>query len=287
MYVPNAFFSCFFVNRISSESLTDETAFPLSVAVPAAVGAAAYLNAKTSLWYDVLMLGGILRGVKDMTYGSWTDRLNLFYVLESHAASTSHADKPLLLFDGTAYTYRELYDAVLRYGQYLRTVVGIKSGDIVALDFQNSDTFVFLWWGLWSIGAKPAFINYNLTSTPLAHCVNAATAKVCLVDPEVAKNFDDELVRRETAGVQIIVFDEASQRAARASEAVRQPDDDRAGQASNSMSILIFTSGTTGLPKAAIVSWAKLIVSSKFTVHFLGRGDDVMYTVRFCITRLS
>ncbi|KAJ6780243.1 hypothetical protein PWT90_10642 [Aphanocladium album] len=213
-----------------------------------------------------------------MAYGGWTDRLNLFYSLEGRAASASHADKPVLLFDGATYTYRALYDRVLRYGHYMRSELGIQPGDVVAMDVQNSDTFVFLWWGLWSIGAKPAFINYNLTSKPLAHCVRAATAKVCLVDADVAKNFDDELVRRELAGVQIVVFDEARRAAADSAEAVRQPDSERSDQTSSSMGILIFTSGTTGLPKPAIVSWAKLHVSSMFSVNLLGRGDDIMYT---------
>ncbi|OAA62232.1 long-chain fatty acid transporter [Cordyceps fumosorosea ARSEF 2679] len=265
------------------------SSIPLAVAVPAALGAAAYLNARSALWYDALMLGGILRGVAGLAYGSWADRLNLFYALEARALSASHADKPVLvLFDGgppaaapvttTSYTYRELYDAVLRHGAYLRERLGVRPGDVVALDFQNSDTFVMLWWALWSLGAKPAFVNYNLTSAPLAHCIKSSTAKVCLVDPAVAAHFDDDLVRKETAGVEIVVFDEDHQGAARSAEPARQPDCDRSDKAAGSMGILIYTSGTTGLPKPAIVSWAKLIVSSKFSVNFLGRGDDVMYT---------
>ncbi|KAJ3493320.1 hypothetical protein NLG97_g4804 [Lecanicillium saksenae] len=251
---------------------------PLAVAVPAALGAAAYLNAKSALWYDALMLRGIFRGVAGMAYGGWTDRLNLFYALEGRAASASHANKPALLFDGTTYTYSELYDRVLRYGNYLRSEVGIRPGDVVAMDFQNSDAFIFIWWGLWSIGAKPAFINYNLTSKPLAHCVKAATASVCLVDADTAKNFEDEVVRKEAAGVQVVVFDEARKAAASRSEPVRRPDSDRSDKAPGSMGILIYTSGTTGLPKPAIVSWAKLHVSSMFSVNLLGRGNDIMYT---------
>ncbi|KAM3433790.1 hypothetical protein MY4824_005784 [Beauveria thailandica] len=256
------------------------SSIPLSLAVPAALGAAAYLNARSSFWYDTLILGGILRGVAGIVYGGWVDRLNLFYALEARATSATHADKTLLLlFDsGASYTYRAFYDGVLRHGAYLRAHLGVRPGDVVALDFQNSDTFLLLWWGLWSIGAKPAFINFNLTSTPLAHCVKASTAKLCLADPGVARHFDDELVRRETDGVQVVVFDEERQGAARTAEPVRRPDGERSDKATSSMGILIYTSGTTGLPKPAIVSWAKIIVTSKFSVNFLGRGDDVMYT---------
>ncbi|KAM3566795.1 hypothetical protein ARSEF4850_000213 [Beauveria asiatica] len=258
---------------------------PLSLAVPAALGAAAYLNARSSFWYDTLMLGGILRGVAGIVYGGWVDRLNLFYALEARATSATHADKTLLLlFDsgsggsGASYTYRAFYHGVLRHGAYLRAHLGVRPGDVVALDFQNSDTFLLLWWGLWSIGAKPAFINFNLTSTPLAHCVKASTAKLCLADPGVARHFDDELVRRETDGVKVVVFDEERQGAARTAEPVRRPDSERSDKATSSMGILIYTSGTTGLPKPAIVSWAKIIVTSRFSVNFLGRGGDVMYT---------
>ncbi|KGQ09492.1 Fatty acid transporter protein [Beauveria bassiana D1-5] len=218
------------------------TAVPLAVAAPAALAAGAYLNAKSGLWYDLTMQKIGLVSMWRLMRGVRNDRLSLFYTLEDWARSKSHADRDVLLFEDRRYTYAQFYDAVLRHGAYLRAHHGIKPGAIVALDYQNSDTFLFLWWGLWAIGAKPAFINYNLSGKPLAHCIEAATARLCILDPAIAHNVTDE-------------------------------------EEFSNMAVLIYTSGTTGLPKAAIVSWAKCIAGGTMGSMLLGRGrGDIMYT---------
>lgn len=48
----------------------------------------------------------------------------------------------------------------------------------------NSPDFVFAWLGLWSIGAGPALINYNLTGRALLHCLKISGTKLLLVDEE-------------------------------------------------------------------------------------------------------
>ncbi|XWW99818.1 hypothetical protein V2A60_007830 [Cordyceps javanica] len=251
---------------------------PLAVAAPAALAGAAYLNAKSGLWYDLKMQKIGLVSMFRLMRGVRRDRLSLFYALEDWARSASHADRDALLFEDRRYTYAQFYDRVLRYGTYLRARHGVKPGDIVAVDFQNSDTFLFLWWGLWAVGAKPAFINYNLTGQPLAHCVSAATARLCIVDPAVASNVTAE-VRDALRDVEFLVLTPELQAAAAGTTPVRSPDRDRSEAEFSNMAILIYTSGTTGLPKAAIVSWAKCIGGGTIASMLLGRGNgDVMYT---------
>lgn len=139
-----------------------------------------------------------------MYYREWTDRLNLYYLLENIATKPSTADRVLLIFEGKRLSYKDVYEQVLKYGQWLKKEAGVKKGDIVALDFQNSDTYIFLWLGLWSIGAKPAFINYNLSGASLAHCIKAATTKLCIVDPNVEENVSQS-VKDELKDVRFLV----------------------------------------------------------------------------------
>ncbi|OAA81800.1 AMP-dependent synthetase/ligase [Akanthomyces lecanii RCEF 1005] len=271
---------------------------PLAVAAPAALAGAAYLNAKSGLWYDLMLQKiGIMTMIRLMR-GVRTNQLSLFYFLEHWAQSKSHADRAVLLFEDRRYTYAQFYDKVLRYGTYLRAHHGIKPGAIVAIDFQNSDTFLFLWWGLWAIGAKPAFINYNLTGKPLAHCITAASARLCIVDPGVAQNVTDE-VRGALPDVEFVVFTPEVEATAANIAPIRFPDSDRAEAEFSNMAILIYTSGTTGLPKAAIVSWGKCIGGGTVASMLLGRGSgDIMYTsmplyhssaalLAFCATMVS
>lgn len=63
------------------------------------------------------------------------------------------------------------------------------------MDFVNSETFVWLWFGLWSIGAKPAFVNTNLTGKPLAHTVKTSTARLVVVDEEARDKFNEASLR--------------------------------------------------------------------------------------------
>lgn len=71
----------------------------------------------------------------------------------------------------------------------------MEKNDIVAMDFVNSATFIWVWFGLWSVGAKPAFINYNLTGKPLVHTIKTSTARLVLVDQEGWDNFGEESMR--------------------------------------------------------------------------------------------
>lgn len=135
------------------------------------------------------------------------------------------------------------------------------------MDFMNSDKFIWIWYGLWSIGAKPAFLNYNLTGKALAHCVRIAGPSLMLVDHAVQHNVMGEAEQAITSDsfyekggrgpVKIVVFDDALHRYINALEPVRQPDDLRSHQARNDTGIIIYTSGTTGLPKAGIIPWLR------------------------------
>ncbi|KAM9882869.1 long-chain fatty acid [Verticillium dahliae] len=251
---------------------------PLAVALPAAAAGAAYLNARMSLWYDVHLVQSALPATLSALWRERTDRLSPFYVLERHAQNKSSANRTFIIFEGKSWTYAQVYENVLRYGTWLRERHGVKPKDIVAVDFQNSDVFIFIWFGLWSIGAKPAFMNYNLTGSALAHCIKTATTSLVLVDPLVASNVNQE-VRSELEAVTFVEFDPTTLAEIAATEPRRYPDADRSEDKYQNIAILIFTSGTTGMPKPAIVSWAKCIVGGVFTSRFISNStNDVFYT---------
>lgn len=250
----------------------------MALAAPAAAAALAYINAKASVWNDVRLLDGQFSSLFRILYRQKVDRLNLFYLLEGRAQSKSHANRDLLRFEGKRFSYAQVYDQALRYGTWLREAHGVKSGDIVAMDFQNSDLFIFIWFGLWSIGAKPAFLNYNLTGNALSHCVKAAEAKLCLVDPAVEDSVGED-VRSQNPGVKFFTLTPEAQAQASAAQAVRQPNEVRSQAEFTDMAILIYTSGTTGLPKPAIVSWGKCISGAGIGDRILRiSADDVVYT---------
>jgi acyl-CoA synthetase (AMP-forming)/AMP-acid ligase II len=250
--------------------------------VAAASGAAAgllYLNAKWDISYDYQLLKAILPAILVTGSREKSGRLNPFYVLEGRAKDRAFAEKVFLIFEGRRWTFKQFYETVLRYGTWLKNKFGIKHQDVVAMDFMNSEKFLFMQFGLWSIGARPAFINYNLTGKPLAHCVRVSSAQVLLVDLSVASSVTNE-VHTELPGVKIVIFTAELEAEVMHTTPVRQPDSERAAEKMQHMANLIYTSGTTGLPKPAVVSWHKNIAGSTCTARWIGlKSTDIIYTV--------
>lgn len=203
--------------------------------------------------------------------------MSFFYVLEDRARSRRGDDRALF-FEGQNWTYKQLYETALKYGTWLKTKYNIKPKEIVAMDFINSEKFIFIWLGLWSIGAKPAFINYNLTGKALAHCIRVSTSRLVLVDPEVQGNVTQE-VQDELSSVQFEVFSPELEAEAMSTTAVREDDSARAEDKGQNMALLIFTSGTTGLPKGAVVSWSKIAIGTGVIPTWMGfSSKDIFYT---------
>ena len=248
----------------------------------------AWLNAKTQFSYDYILAYALITATINTTRAQRNDRVNLFYVLEKHAIGKSTASIPFLIYNGKEWTFREVYDVVLKYGSWLKTNYAIASKDVVAIDFFNGPHFIFFWLALWSLGAYPAFINYNLTGQSLLHCVKTSTARILFVDEEVQPKITQEVsdalassdFRDGRGPVEIVSLDKALERQILKTKGIREPDASRAGVEAHDMANLIYTSGTTGLPKPAIVSWNKAYIGGRFVSLWLGmKRNDRFYSV--------
>ncbi|KAF1974350.1 acetyl-CoA synthetase-like protein [Bimuria novae-zelandiae CBS 107.79] len=165
----------------------------LPLALPAAAAGLAYLNARYSLAYDYKLLSTQLSAQSRNRRAECNDKLNLFYMLESHANS-SNRHHPWIISgeSGEQWSYAEAYEIVLKYGTWLKSK-GVQKEELVAMDFLNSEVFIWVWFGLWSIGGKPAFINCNQKGAPLFHTVRMSTARLILV----GKNGRDKYMESE------------------------------------------------------------------------------------------
>ncbi|KAL2848129.1 hypothetical protein BJY01DRAFT_233995 [Aspergillus pseudoustus] len=258
---------------------------PLAFAGPALATTLAYLNARYSLFYDAKIFNGLFKSIIKSRLAQRRDRLNLFYLLEAHALNPTSKDRPFIVYNGRTWTFHETYVTALRYGTWFKKVHGIKPREIVALNMMNSSTFIFIWLGLWSIGAVPAFINYNLTGKPLTHSVRTSTARLLIADEDVRPSFGpDELAtfaapdfREEGGPIEVFFHTSEIEAQILQTEAVREDDKARGSVELRDMAILIYTSGTTGLPKPAIVSWRKCWSGSIFVSSFteLAKSDRV------------
>ena len=206
------------------------------------------------------------------------DRVNNFYRLEEHAHNKSIRDEPFLIYESKAWTFKQTYDIVLRYAGWLHESHHVTAGEVVAIDSTNKPSFLFLSLALWSLGALPAFINFNLVGEALLHSIRASTARVLIIDSEIRHRFSPEVVntlsastfRKGSLPLSLVIFDRETDSSLNYFPPYRAPDSVRSVARLRDSGVLIFTSGTTNLPKPAIVPWERLCVGGSFTSRWLG-----------------
>ncbi len=174
------------------------------------------------------------------------------------------AERPFLLYGEQVLTYAEV-DARANQVAHAVLHLGLSPGDCVALAMENRPEFFIVWFGLNKAGLVCGFINTHLTGQALANALAATEAKAVIVGEEILANFAGA-----PHGMPPVYFwpdaehpDDANRRAhcvddlsARAAEQpCSAPDPQvRAHWTGASTALLICTSGTTGLPKAARTS---------------------------------
>ena len=236
-----------------------------ALAIPAAAASLAYLNARWSVPNDWRLIRSLLRAKIDWAKRLKKDQINGWYPVESNALNPKIANGIFMIYENKSWTFKETYDMSLRYAGWLHGTLGVKPKEIVAVDFMNSPEFIFITLGLWSLGAIPAYINYNLTGPALVHCVKISTARMLLVDPNISHKLTDEVksefasptFRNGSFPLEIVTLDKGFATSLPYFPPYRAPDSARSEVTGRSPAGLIFTSGTTGLPKAAIMPWER------------------------------
>ncbi len=136
---------------------------------------------------------------------------------------------------------------------------GYKPGDTIAVFAQNRMEYVALWYGMTKIGVIPALINYQLAGSALAHCMNISDARHLILDAELKKAWESALkdikgdVTALTAFGDVKGYDSFDQVISGMSQD-RPPRSIRSGIKAGDKCMKMFTSGTTGMPKAAKVT---------------------------------
>ena len=200
-------------------------------------------------------------------------------MLEEHANNPKIANKTFIVHRNQEWTFKQTYDTVLRYAGWLHSTHNVVKGEYVAINMMNSPHFLFTALAIWSLGAIPAFINYNLTGDGFTHSLRTSTARLLITEPEVeAKTLTDATrsvvlaptFRNNSFALEIAVLTPGLLKSLDYFPPYRAPDAVRTGLVGRDAQVLIFTSGTTGLPKAATVAWQRNHESSGFIFRWLG-----------------
>jgi crotonobetaine/carnitine-CoA ligase len=219
--------------------------------------------------------------VKDYDY----EQSTIKYVLEDNARIAG--DKIYLLSQEQNITYGVMNERTNRVANSL-LALGVKKGDKVCIIMQNSAEFLYAWYALCKIGAVEVPINHALKGSMLRYIIENSGASVIIVDAELADRvvfIQEELKKVDS----IIVVPEFSAQDLRTSPRFRvrqfvemydaSPDNPPSEVNFFDPMMILYTSGTTGPSKGAILSHAHYILGARtWSEHLKYDEESVLYS---------
>jgi cyclohexanecarboxylate-CoA ligase len=215
--------------------------------------------------------------------GYWLDK-TVDQLLTEAAART--ADKISIVADRAdreqvrVFTYRELEALAERAASSLRKL-GVGPGDVVTVQLPNWWEFVVTAFACSKIGAILNPVMPILRERELLYILNFCEAKVFVV-PKLYRGFDHSMMaegmRAELPHLKhLIVVDGEGSSSFERTLLAAEPAGKNAGLPPDDMSVLMFTSGTTGEPKGVIHTSNSLIGCTKaLTERFGLDASDVL-----------
>lgn len=202
--------------------------------------------------------------------------MNLADIIDPHPA-----DRVAIISRGRETTYGELRDQVAHVRGGLQAL-GLGKGDRIALLCGNGRYFVDLYLAALGLGAVTVPLNPASPAPEIERELRTVGAKVVVVEPAAAQAWA-QINRSVLASVEHVVctepgtvagaegtFDDLL--AAESVSAIDVADDD--------LATLIFTSGTAGSPRAAMLSHGNLLSNLDQSQSTDGiKADDVVYGV--------
>ncbi|XP_005557736.2 long-chain fatty acid transport protein 6 isoform X3 [Macaca fascicularis] len=191
--------------------------------------------------------------------------------------------KPFIIYEGDIYTYQDVDKRSSRVAHVFLNHSSLKKGDTVALLMSNEPDFVHVWFGLAKLGCVVAFLNSNIRSNSLLNCIRACGPTALVVGADLLGTVEEIL---PSLSENISVWgmkDSVPQGIISLKEKLSTSSDEPVPRSRHVVSLLkstclyIFTSGTTGLPKAAVISQLQALRGSAVLWAFGCTADDIVY----------
>jgi long-chain acyl-CoA synthetase len=185
-------------------------------------------------------------------------------------AGRAHAARPAIVDGGAIISYATLDDLTARASQLLRAR-GVGEGDRVGLMFPNVPEFAISVYGALRAGAIAMPMNVMLKRREIAFQLRDSGARLLIAGRGLAE--EAEAGAREV-GTECLLVD--SEEFARLLDTV-EPDDAVRPRGGADTAVILYTSGTTGLPKGAELSHGNLASNATTFRDMLGlRPDDIV-----------
>ncbi len=201
-------------------------------------------------------------------------------------AAAEAPDQPFIRMLAGEWTYRQVDDETDCLAGGL-AAQGVGRRDNVTLMLPNCIEFAVSWFALSRLGAVAAPVNTSFRGAVLADAINLVRSRLVVVHASLLLQLLEVLPALSFIEMIVVVGQmpptpSAGARAVLSYEALRKPGWPGSGLAPeirfSELSLLLYTSGTTGRSKAAMISHRFVLGQASVVIKGLGlRTDDVLY----------
>ncbi len=207
-------------------------------------------------------------------------------ILEQNAQK--HPNNPAIKFEDTILTYKEFNDKVNQYANYFISL-GLKRGDIVKVLIENRIELLLVYTANAKIGVISSMINTDLRKKTLVYSLNLTPGKIIVIGEECFDTFNKVKSDVNLSDVKQLCFINDSGEMNLPDEFIDLPQTVMDFPIENPPTTIdvktsdviayIFTSGTTGLPKAALLTHYRVIAAGSVFGRMIAdfSSDDTMY----------
>ena len=196
---------------------------------------------------------------------------DLSFWVEKNAAFAP--SKTAIRFEGEDIDYARFAETIRGHARALKTVHGVERGDRVAHLGFNSPSMLALFFACARIGAMFSPLNWRLVAPELAYILGDSAPRILIADADRA-----DLARDAAPGCPDTVVVPLNSIASDAETAAGEDLDPGAGP--EAPCLLVYTSGTTGRPRGAVLDQQAIQVNALNCIHYAGLTDaDRVLTV--------
>ncbi|MEU1492943.1 long-chain fatty acid--CoA ligase [Streptomyces sp. NPDC005776] len=184
----------------------------------------------------------------------------------------SHADRTAVRQGEDSLTYAQLDDLTARFAELLRTK-GLRTGDRVAVALPNVVQFPVVYFGILRAGGTVVPVNPLLKSGEMVFVLRDCGARLVVSSPSCA---EEAVPAASRTGAECLVAEPAAFAALLRSV---EPMAGAAGTSDEATAVILYTSGTTGVPKGAELTHRNLVSNALTVARTLLRlgSDDVLF----------
>jgi fatty-acyl-CoA synthase len=198
--------------------------------------------------------------------------LDLSHLIERNAAFTP--DKAATLFEGAALSYAQFAARIERTARVLKSELGVGRGDRVAILSLNRPDYLVLLYACARLGAMLVPLNWRLAVAEQLFILSDASAKVLVLEAgfaDILPPLADVLPETRAVGLDFAppLGVALETLLAAATGDGRNPHIDLSCPL-----LIVYTSGTTGRPKGAVLRQEALLWNGVMSQHMHGLGSD-------------